>query len=334
MITLGAHFEAEIGEQPTVWRALAASDKAQVLADAVRGRDVVFLGSGSSLFVAQLGALAFRRRGIRAVALASSEARFDRNAYRGGCVVALSQSGRSADVLDALAFLEPTSLVAVTNDATSPLAERADVAIAIDAGRERAIPATKSVTTMNALLLWAASLLSGEPTRDAAALARTADAVAAFLAGIAADEAFSAAAATIAGASSVVFVGAGYGVPIASELALKLKEATYLHGEGFAAGEFRHGSTALLDERCAIVGIFDESESAVAARPIVQAAGSGALRYTIGADLAGVVRLGAIYAQPFATLGALVTGQRLALAVGRARGIDGDSPRGLVKILR
>src|SRR5665213_3471272 len=114
---LGAHFEAEIREQPEVWRRIAASDGAQRVAAAVAGRDILFVGSGSSLFVGMLGALAFRRRGVRAFALAASDARFDNAAFRDACVVALSQSGRSADVLAALDALAPGRLVALTNDA-------------------------------------------------------------------------------------------------------------------------------------------------------------------------------------------------------------------------
>ncbi len=329
----GAHFEAEIREQPACWRELAASSKAMLLADAVRGHDVLFLGSGSSLFVAQLAALAFRRRGIRAAALASSEAPFDATVYRGGCVVALSQSGRSADVLDALDVLAARRVVAVTNDVTSPLARRADVAIGIDAGPERAIPATKSVTTMCALVLWAATLLGGPQTRDAASLIDTADAIEAALHDARMERTMLAAASGIARLRSVVFVGAGYAVPVASELALKLKEATYVHGEGFAAGEFRHGSTALLDRACAIVGIFDAAGRAATERALAQALASQALRYTIGWEVLGIVRLGPQVTTPFATLAWIVAGQWLALAVGRARDIDGDTPRGLTKIV-
>jgi glucosamine--fructose-6-phosphate aminotransferase (isomerizing) len=318
---LGTHFEAEIREQPAVWRRLADSDKAATLAAALRGSDILFLGSGSSLFVAQLAALA------------SSEARFDPLCAEGVCVVALSQSGRSADVLDALDILAPKRFVAVTNDPASPLAERADVAIAIDAGREQAIPATKSVTTMHALLLWAAALQGGSPTRDASQLRAAADDVEAFLADVAADAVFAEAAAAIARLRSVVFVGAGYGVAVASELALKLKEATYLHGEGFAAGEFRHGSTALLDDETALVGIVDDESRELVARALGHAPPSG-LRYTIGGAISGTARLGRAPGTAFTSLMHLAAGQYAALAIGRARGIDGDAPRGLTKVVR
>lgn len=327
---LGAHFEAEIREQPDVWRRIAASDGAQRFALAVAGRDVLFLGSGSSLFVGMLGALAFRRRGIRAAALAASEARFDRNAYRDACVVALSQSGRSSDLLDALDLLEPSRLIALTNDAGSPLAERAEIVIDCLAGTERAVPASKSVTSMAAILLWAAALTGGKRNRTAATLEATAEDVRAWLDGDGVADVV-AAARRIARRRSVAIVGAGYGVPIAHELALKIKEASYVHAEGFAAGEFRHGSSAILDASSAIIGIIDESSRDIVHRPLAEAVEAEAARYVIGARSGDVPLLGPATGEPFNTLAWLVAGQYLALSLGRANFVESDAPRGLSK---
>lgn len=329
---LGTVFEREIGEQPAVWEQLAASDAAQRFADAVGRHDVVFVGSGSSLFVAQLGALAFRRRGIRAVALPATEARFDGGAYRDACVVALSQSGRSADLLDAIAILRPRRLLALTNDAASPLAQQAETVIDAGAGPEHAVPASKSVTAMAAIVLWAAALTGGAQNRTAATLRETAAGVRAWLAS-AETSTVDEAAATIAACRSVVIVGAGYGVPIANELALKIKEASYLHAEGFAAGEFRHGSSAILDASCAIIGIVDEASRAIVDRPLAEAAQAHAARYTIGARSDGVTLLGPVIGEAFNTLAWLTVGQRLALALGRARNVESDAPRGLRKFV-
>jgi fructoselysine-6-P-deglycase FrlB-like protein len=99
--TLGRLFEREIHAQPDVWDGVARSDAAARLAAALDD-DVVLVGSGSSLFAAQLGALALRRRRIRAQAVPATEARLDHNAYEQKTVVAISQSGRSTDLLDAL----------------------------------------------------------------------------------------------------------------------------------------------------------------------------------------------------------------------------------------
>ena len=328
---LGARFESEIREQPDVWRRIAASDAALRFASAVRGRTLLFVGSGSSLFAGMLGALAYRRRGIRARALAATEARFDHAADRDACVVALSQSGRSTDLLDALDVLAPAHLVALTNDARSPLAARATVVVDCLAGPEQAVPASKSVTATAAILLWAAALSGGETTRNAATLESTADDVEAWLRGGAAEVV--AASERVAGCATVAVVGAGYGVPIAYELALKIKEASYVHAEGFAAGEFRHGSSAMLDGSSAILGIVDDVSRAVVERPLASAAEANAQRYVIGARSGAVAVLGPQTGDAFNTLAWLATGQYLALATGRARGIDSDAPRGLHKFV-
>jgi glutamine---fructose-6-phosphate transaminase (isomerizing) len=327
---LGAHFEAEIREQPDVWRRIAGSDGARRFAAAVAGRDVLFVGSGSSLFVGMLGALAFRRRGIRAAALAATEARFDRNAYRDACVVALSQSGRSGDLLDAIELLAPARLVALTNDVRSPLAERADETVDALAGPEIAVPASKSVTSMAAILLWAAALTGGKKNRTAATLEETAEDVRGWLDGPGVED-VARAAQRIARRRSVAVVAAGYGVPVAYELALKIKEASYVHAEGFPAGEFRHGSSAILDASSAIVGIVDAASRDVVHRPLAEAVEAEALRYVIGARSGDVPLLGPATGEAFNTLAWLVAGQYLALSIGRASFVESDAPRGLSK---
>jgi glucosamine--fructose-6-phosphate aminotransferase (isomerizing) len=331
---LGERFERELREQPDVWRRIADSPLAAHLAAALRDRqDVVLVGSGSSLFVAMLGALAFRRRGVRAAAIAATEAAFERGVYRGRTVIALSQSGRSTDVLHAIDVLEPTRLVAITNDSSAPLAERADVLIDIAAGPETAVPATKSVTAMVALLLWAAAIVRGPSDRGPETLARTAGDVATWLADAGASADIDRAAERIALRRSIAVVGAGYGVPIAAELALKIKESTYVHAEGFAAGEFRHGSVAMLDASTVLIGVVDAASRDIVRRPLTEAARTDSLRYTIGESVDDLPRLGPMTGEAFNALAWLVTGQLLALAIGRHRGIDGDVPRGLSKFV-
>lgn len=329
---LGAHFEREIREQPDVWRSIARSDKAETLARAIKDRDVVLLGSGSSLFMAQLGALALRRRGIRAHALAATEAPLDNVAYRNAVVIACSQSGRSTDLLDALDILSPTELIALTNTADSILGRRANLTIDLGAGPEIAVPASKSVTSTAAILLWAAGLMSGSHSRSAQTLIETAEDVRGWLEGRDVETVHDAAQ-RIARRRSVVIVAAGYGVPVANECALKLKEASYIHAEGFSAGEFRHGSAAMLDPSCAIIGIVDEVSRNVVNRPLVEALQAESLRYTIGGRIGDIPLLGPVVGEAFNTLAWLVAAQVLALHVGRARYVESDAPRGLAKTM-
>ena len=330
---LGFNFEREIREQPHVWQQLARAGAAARLAAELEG-EIVLVGSGSSLFAAQLGAIALRRRGITAHALAATEAQGDACAYHDRVVIAISQSGRSSDVLAAIDALRPRRLVALTNTVDSPLAARAAVTIDIGAGPEQAIPATKSVSCTIVVLLAAASHLAGEHTRDPDALIRTARTIAAWLDGPDVDASIVRAAVAVAARHDVMVLGTDYGAPIAREAALKFKEATYLHAEGFQAGEFRHGSAAMLDASSVVIGIMDHDATEIVGRPLREAKKTGALRYVIGTTTVdGIVRLGPIVDDPYNTLAWLVTVQLLTLYVARARGIDSDQPRGLRKAI-
>ena len=328
----GRQFEAEIREQPDVWARLAASGAAGQLQAAIGDRSPLFIGSGSSYFIAQLAMLAWQRVGRRAAALAASEARGGQWAHRGRCVVALSQSGRTADVLAALEALAPSRTIALTNDLSSPLAERADVTIDVLAGTERAVPASKSVTAMAALVLWSATRGAGGDPGIAEDLAQTAAGLRAWLDG-AAQAQTGALAELLEPAHSIVVVGAGFGVPVASEIALKIKEASYRHAEGFGAGEFLHGSTALLDARRGVIGILAPFGWAPVEAVLEIARTDGAIAMTLGDDLAGLPGFKPPATGRFAPLAWIAGGQVLALALARRAGIDSDAPRGLRKFL-
>jgi glucosamine--fructose-6-phosphate aminotransferase (isomerizing) len=328
---LGNHFEREIREQPDVWERLAQSNKAQQLADAIAGQ-VVLVGSGSSLFVAELGALALRRRRVSAHALAATEAKLDHSAYEGCTVIAISQSGESTDLLEALRVLKPQRVIALTNNPKSPLGEIGSLTIDVGAATETAVPASKSVSATAAILLWTASLLDRDNRRGKESLIRTAQAVRAWLESPIVQDVI-AAANEIAVCKSVIFLGSDYGLPIAREAALKLKEAAYIHAEGFSAGEFRHGSIAMVGASSAVVGIADEDALDAVARPLREVKRSRTLRYTIGMSVDDVPRLGPVVDVSFNTLGWLVTAQLIALHAGSDRDVDSDAPRGLTKAL-
>lgn len=332
MAELGRNFEREIRQQPVVWRRLAHGNAGLRLAHAVRQSQAVIVGSGSSLHAAELGALALRRRGLRADALAATEARLDHRAYEDATVVAISQSGRSVDLLEAIEILRPRRLIAVTNSCPSPLAERAETVIDVAAGSETAVPASKSVSATVAVLLRAASILGASENRDAAALIQAADAVDAWFASPGYLEVVDVAT-SIARCRSIIFLGSDYGYPIAREAALKMKEASYLHAEGFAAGEFRHGSIAMVDSTYAVVAIGDSDAMPVVVRPMQELRQSGARRVAIGCEIDGIAPIGPRVDDAFNTLAWLVTIQTIALHVARARGIDSDRPRGLKKSL-
>ena len=99
----------------------------------------------------------------------------------------------------------------------------------------------------------------------------------------------------------------------------------------FPAGEFRHGSSAMLDATTAIIGIVDESSRDIVHRPLAEAVEAEAARYVIGAHSGDVPLLGPATGEAFNTLAWLVAGQYLALSIGRANFVESDAPRGLRK---
>ena len=134
-------------------------------------------------------------------------------------------------------------------------------------------------------------------------------------------------------AQSIVVLGAGLGVPVADEISLKIKEATYRHAEGFGAGEFRHGSTAVLDAQRGVIGIVDPWSADIVGDLLATARLAQSMTIAIGSELPNEVNLGPLLNGPFAPLGWIVAGQMLALSLARRSGIDSDTPRGLSKFL-
>ncbi len=176
-------------------------------------------------------------------------------------VLLLSQSGETSDTLAALraAARRGEKTLAITNAADSTIAREATVSMPLAAGEERAIPATKSFTCQLAVL-FVLALYEGarRGSMDEAALAahvaellRQSDRIEEQL------DAWSERMAALAGkyksASTFLYLGRGIHYAIAREGALKLKEASYVHAEGYPSGELKHGPNALVSDSVPLV---------------------------------------------------------------------------------
>lgn len=182
---------------------------------------------------------------------------------RSGSVMLISQSGETADTLAALrkAQAEGHCTLTVTNVPTSTMARESTVSFPTEAGRERAIPATKSFTAQ-LLNLYLLALLAAElqsklgPQQIAARLAELATVPARVQSQLPIWEiAIGEIAERYRAAKSFLFLGRGVHNPIAREGALKLKESAYLHAEGYPSGELKHGPNALVGEETPLVMI-------------------------------------------------------------------------------
>lgn len=172
-------------------------------------------------------------------------------------VIVISQSGETSDTLAALREVRARgqATLAITNAAESTMAREAQVSMPLAAGKERAIPATKSFTCQLAVL-YLLALYEGARngrmdaetlTANIARLRSIPGALAAQLDGWRAQMA--SLAAKYRAANTFLFLGRGVHYAIAREGALKLKEASYVHAEGYPTGELKHGPNALVSDR-------------------------------------------------------------------------------------
>ena len=265
----------------------------------------------------------------------------------GGLALFISQSGETADTLAALrhARTEGQTIAVVVNVPTSSMAREADLLLPTHAGPEIGVASTKAFSCQLAVLAaLAANLARAKGKLDEAGerqiVRHLAEAPAALNAALAYDESIEAMAGTIAGARDVLYLGRGTDYPLALEGALKLKEISYIHAEGYAAGEMKHGPIALIDENVPVIVIAPSGplfDKTVSNMQEVQARGG---RVVLISDYDGVSAAGdgcmATITMPkvhplIAPLVYAVPVQLLAYHVAVAKGTDVDQPRNLAK---
>jgi glucosamine--fructose-6-phosphate aminotransferase (isomerizing) len=240
----------EIHEQPLMLRALAEHEPS-ALAALIAGADEVFMiGCGSASHAALSAQHMFARIARKRISVANANEFAHLLPFVGPrtLLVALSQSGETIDVLDAVrsARERGAKIAALTNVEGSSLWRGADYTVALAAGPERCVLATKTLTAKLAILLLTAFALRGELATGRALLARVAADLDDMLQGqrrMAIREI-----AHIMHAREHLYVlGRGPSHPLALEVALKIKEVSYIHAEGFAGGELKHGVIALIE---------------------------------------------------------------------------------------
>jgi glucosamine--fructose-6-phosphate aminotransferase (isomerizing) len=277
----------------------------------------------------------------------ASELRYRNPVYpKDGVALFVSQSGETADTLAALrdAKAQGQITIAVVNVAESSIARDADIVLPTFAGPEIGVASTKAFTCQLAALASfaiAAGVARGhlseiDEQRLCASLLETPRHIAEFLKQ---DAKIKALGEEIAKARDVLYMGRGASFPLALEGALKLKEISYIHAEGYAAGEMKHGPIALIDEAVPIIVIAPHDvhfEKTISNMQEVMARGGKVLLIS---DAAGIKAAGPVWASiEVPTTNAFITPllyavpvQQLAYYAALAKGTDVDQPRNLAK---
>jgi glutamine---fructose-6-phosphate transaminase (isomerizing) len=264
--------------------------------------------------------------------------------WRSGLVIAVSQSGRSPDLVAVLeaARAGGATTIAIANDAASPLAAASEHVIDCRAGEERSVAATKSYVAQLAAGVALVAALAPD-TSLAAALPTMPDLLANALAAAeaAVDDAAPIVAAFAASERSIV-ISRGYDLPTALETALKLKETSRLFAEGYSSADFSHGPVVLSGPEVPVLAIRPAGRVGVAVDEGIDAvrATGGDPWVVVGGDAGDHASADRTIPLPLpadlpGALGPLATilpGQLLAEAVARRRGYDPDAPPGLRKV--
>ncbi len=265
----------------------------------------------------------------------------------GGLALFISQSGETADTLAALRHCKAhgQTIAVVVNVPTSSMAREADLLLPTHAGPEIGVASTKAFTCQLAVLAALAAHLALKKGKLDAAEEREIvrhliEAPAALNAALNHDDDIAAMAHLIAPARDVLYLGRGPDYPLALEGALKLKEISYIHAEGYASGEMKHGPIALIDEAVPVIVLAPSGplfEKTVSNMQEVMARGG---KVVLISDAEGLTEAGegcmATIEMPkvhplIAPLVYAVPVQLLAYHVAVAKGTDVDQPRNLAK---
>ena len=337
------HFlEKEIWEQPALLESIASDggEQAAGLAQLLReARGLHFVACGTAFHAALAGRYLMATEAGRAVSAVYAHEFGPFAALLGAddAVVAFSQSGETIDVLDAVRAgrAAGATVGALVNVPGSSLTREADFRLMLGAGPEKSVLSTKTFIAKLAYLLLAAGDLAGEPQRHVATLRAAAADIRTLQGGrdgrmdVLRDVAHH-----VVDRANLFLLGRELGYPLALEGALKIKEVSYIHAEGFAAGELKHGVIALIEPG---TPVFVFAPAGAAEAHMLTAAGEVKARgaYVIGISPTNhpVFDIHLPVAAPGLAyyLGALALVQRLAYELALLRGTDPDKPRNLAK---
>ncbi|MEO9826590.1 MAG: glutamine--fructose-6-phosphate transaminase (isomerizing) [Paracoccaceae bacterium] len=350
------HFMAkEIAEQPTVLAEAAThylSDAGLNLPDAVpdfsKVERIVMVACGTAFYACLTAKYWIEGlAGIPVEVDVASEFRYRKPPIGANTLaVFVSQSGETADTLAALRHVaERAQILSIVNATESSIARESDIALPIHAGAEIGVASTKAFTCQLFVLLMLAlraahdrkTLNDGELAENLTNLRALPGLMAQALT---TSDAIEKVAAKLAEAQDILFLGRGQMYPLALEGALKLKEISYIHAEGYASGELKHGPIALVDRNVPVVVMAPEDalfEKTVSNMQEVMARGGQIVLITnrsgakIASDGATAVLEMPDVPDLLAPILYAIPAQLLAYHTAVAKGTDVDQPRNLAK---
>lgn len=227
------------------------SQKIENISEKIENSDkVIFTGSGTSYHASLLGVYYLQKAGIEAQTLIASEFENYERVTEDTTVMAVSQSGETRDVLNAIEHSKEkgADIVSITNVPHSTIERKSDLNAQIQAHQENCVAATKTFTNQLAVMMYLSKELGANVSAEglASSLGKRMNIIRSRAmedAGILKNE------------DDIYILGSGITYPLSREIALKLKEISYKHAEGMMAGELKHGTLALIEEGTPVIAL-------------------------------------------------------------------------------
>jgi glucosamine--fructose-6-phosphate aminotransferase (isomerizing) len=330
----------EIEEQPlAIKQAIMQDNKliTQMALEILQARQLVFVACGTSRHAALIGRYAFSKIGhtFSDVVLGSEFSYFSESIDKNTIVLAISQSGETADVMDGVrtAKANGAKVFSLVNVVSSSLARASDRVLYMNCGPEIGVAATKSFTSQLCLLYQLAFAMDNRLQEGQDKLRKISTTVASDLDYY--STCIPALANKMSSKNNFYYIARGVNFAVASEGALKLKEIAYVHAEGMSAGELKHGTLALIEKGTPVIAIcpsdytFDDSMA-----NIMEAKSRGAYIIGLSDSQSGIFDDCIKISRSEEIMYPLVTTiplQIFAYYSALARGLDPDKPRNLAK---
>ncbi|HIH41890.1 TPA: glutamine--fructose-6-phosphate transaminase (isomerizing) [Candidatus Woesearchaeota archaeon] len=286
-------------------------------------RKVIFVASGTSYHASLLGVYYLHKCGVEAQTIIASEFEHFVGVDRNTLVVAISQSGETMDVIEALKYAKKNraKIASIVNVPYSTVQRMSEISLNIVAGQEICVAATKSFVNQVTLMLSIArefgfrintSNIPGKIEK----IFRQKDKIEKM-------------AKELNRHNDIYVLGRGLSYPVAREIALKIKEISYMHAEGMMGGELKHGTIALIEKGTPVIGLISNKDYDMLSN-IKEVEARGAHVIKITNEMKGDFMVDTSNDGKFGIL-ATIVGQLLTYYVAKERGLPIDKPRNLAK---
>ncbi|MBI2579598.1 MAG: glutamine--fructose-6-phosphate transaminase (isomerizing) [Candidatus Aenigmarchaeota archaeon] len=286
---------------------------------------VVFVAAGTSYHASLLGVYFLNKAGIESHAIIASEFRNFTLLDDRTLVIAVTQSGETMDVIQALHGIkgEGVKIASFVNVPYSTVQRMSNVSVNICAGQEVCVAATKTFVNQVVALSYLASLFGYEN-----GIEKIPDKINSLLRQ---EEKIKGMAETLKNVRDIYIIGRGFSYPVAREIALKLKEIAYIHAEGMMGGELKHGTLALIENGTPVISLMPEGDNHIISNTKeVEARGARVIVVSNSSFDYESIKIPSEDEASFSIL-ATVVGQLLTYHVAKEKRLPVDKPRNLAK---